>query len=114
MGRKKRAPIHVVKRPFTMPSIVRGRLWPDEEGQDIQSPDKRWDAHVRLEDGEICIDVFDSRIEDSSRAHVYSMNFDDDEDGAEDGTLQLEQYGFEVSVFPSWWRPERKLEASPG
>ena len=77
---------------------------PTTAGQDLQSPLKSHDAHIRLErdpDGRmvICVDVFDSSIENPTEAHVASKCEPNDPAGAAALTDYLiSEWGFDVTV----------------
>lgn len=80
------------------------RVTPSARGRDLESTDKKHDAHIRLEkmEGEkrpsIYIDVFDSSIKDSTKAHVESEFFPLTRRGASNASDFLLGYGFEVKV----------------
>lgn len=77
---------------------------PTEEGVDITSPLKSHDAHVRLErdpDGKVvvCVDVFDTSIENANEAHLESRCEPDNEAGAAALSDWLrDEWGFYVRI----------------
>ena len=78
------------------------RIIPTKKGTDIESIDKKYDAHVRLEmaGGEwlIFVDVFDSGVKSGNAAHLDSDSFPIDGPGAKEATDYLREYGFDVRI----------------
>lgn len=78
------------------------RITPAKKGTDLESTDKKYDAHVRLEEagGEllILVDVFDSAVKRANSAHVNSDLFPVTPSGAKEATDYLREYGFDVRV----------------
>nr|WP_276977738.1 hypothetical protein [Ferrimicrobium acidiphilum] len=79
------------------------RVIPTKLGADLESTDKRYDAHVRLEEGGgellILVDIFDSRRRQPNAAHLESDNFPVSATGANEATLYLRDYGFDARVL---------------
>jgi hypothetical protein len=77
---------------------------PTARGRDVDSTDRAYDAHIRTEtvDGErmIAVDIFDSSVKSSNRAHVESDLFEVTVAGAKEAQGFLEEYGFTVRVRP--------------
>jgi hypothetical protein len=73
---------------------------PTARGQDLEAKAAHRDAHIRLEEGEIHVDVFNSEIEDSSKAHIEPEAFPKTIEGAQDATDFLDGHGFRVKVLP--------------
>jgi hypothetical protein len=80
---------------------------PTRAGQDLDSADGQYDAHVRLEEGEqahgirgtvVCADVFRTTIKDANAAHVESECEPWGNAGALHITEFLRGYGFDVRV----------------
>jgi hypothetical protein len=80
------------------------RFAPTSRGRDLDSTDRKYDAHVRLEAPPrerkrvIAVDVFDSKVKDSGKAHVESEYFPVSKAGAADAADFLLGYGFEVKI----------------
>ena len=78
------------------------RITPTKKGTDLESTDKKYDAHARLEEagGEwfIFVDVFDSAVKRANPAHVDSDSFPTNASGAEEATDYLREYGFDVRI----------------
>jgi hypothetical protein len=80
------------------------RVIPTVDGRDLDSSDRKYDAHIRLEvppGGHrkvIAVDVFDSKVGDSSKAHVESEYFPLSKTGIEGASDFLLGYGFDVAV----------------
>jgi hypothetical protein len=77
---------------------------PNAKGRDLESKDRKYDAHIRTEalaPGEsrvIFVDVFLSAITDANKAHVESQFFALSKTGAAEAADFLKGYGFEVTV----------------
>jgi hypothetical protein len=71
---------------------------PSEEGEDLENVIRTRDAHVRLEDDEVAVDVFDSSIQDPTAAHVDGDSFPDTSEGAKEATDYLRSFLFDVRV----------------
>lgn len=82
--------------------VRRVGVTPTDRGRDVDSIDRTYDAHIRTEkvDGErmIAVDIFDSSVKNSNRAHVESDLFEATIQGAEEAQGLLEEYGFTVRV----------------
>ena len=85
--------------------VRRVSVTPTTHGRDMDSIDRAYDAHIRIEtvDGErmIAVDIFDSSVKGSNRAHVESDLFEVTVVGAKEAQGFLEEYGFTVRVRPS-------------
>ncbi|HKN06030.1 MAG TPA: hypothetical protein VJ021_00285 [Thermoplasmata archaeon] len=81
------------------------KVTPTKHGRDLDSKDKKHDAHIRLErfprerKAAIFIDVFDSSIKDATKAHVESEFFPLTKRGAADASDFLLGYGFDATVI---------------
>ncbi len=77
---------------------------PSARGRDLDSKNRKYDAHIRLErvPGEkgpsIFVDVFNSRVKDARKAHVESDYFANSPKGAREASEFLAGYGFDVTV----------------
>jgi FAD synthase len=72
-------------------------------GSDIETKDGEYDAHLRAEEDEIYVDVFDSHIEDATEAHIRggTWTYPRTTEGAAEITERLqEEYGFTVTIVP--------------
>ena len=78
------------------------RITPTKKGTDLESTDKKYDAHVRLEKagGEwlIFVDIFNSGVKSANAAHVDSDSFAVTASGAKEATDYLREYGFDVRI----------------
>ena len=80
------------------------RVTPTTRGRDLESTDKKHDAHIRLEKyrsdrrPSIYVDIFDSSIKSATKAHVESEFFPLTKQGAADASDFLLGYGFDVTV----------------
>lgn len=81
------------------PGPTARRVRPTRAGVDLDNVTKTRDANVRLEEGEIAVDVFDSRVQDAARAHIESEAFPTDEAGAAAATEFLRSFAFDVRVL---------------
>jgi len=66
------------------------------KGQDVKSSDGKHDGHVRLEDGEIAVDIFDTTVDDPDEAHVTSDSFSNSTIGRNQAKDFLREYGIRV------------------
>lgn len=81
---------------------------PTKAGTDLvggKTDQGKFDGHVRLEDDEgvlkIAVDIFDSKIKDSSKAWVEGDLFDPTAQGAADATEFIQGYGFtDIGILP--------------
>lgn len=75
------------------------------EGTDVESENKDYDAHVRIEtlpgNGTrvIMVDVFNSNVEDPNKAHIGSTHFPFSQEGAQLATDFLKGAGFDVKLL---------------
>ncbi len=82
------------------PCIVKKEVRATTRGADINSPDCKYDGHVRLEEGEIFVDIFKSNIKNPDRAHRESQSFPRTKSGATDATDYIrEGYGFRTKII---------------
>ena len=86
----------------TYPSVR--SVVPTRGGTDLDSGDGTKDAHIRIESykgvgTKIFVDVFDSKVRDSSSAHLVSEMFEWTDEGANLATLFLQKHGFRVAVM---------------
>lgn len=76
---------------------------PNRHGTDLGNTDGTEDAHIRIETCSrsgpgICVDRFDSAIEDADEAHIESEFFPHSDVGADEATRYLQSKGFRVAV----------------
>ena len=78
------------------------RITPTKKGTDLESTDKKYDAHVRLEEAGdewlILVDIFDSAVKRPNAAHVDSDSFPVTTAGSKEATDYLRDYGFDVRI----------------
>lgn len=67
---------------------------PNKQGKVLSSAEGSYDAHQRLEGGEIMIDVFESREKDPDKAYVETQSFSNDWQGKREAEQFLQSYGF--------------------
>lgn len=65
-------------------------------GHDVTGP--KADGHVRLEDGEIFVDVFDSAIPPPEDGHLETETFPNTKEGRVEATEFLRGYGINFRV----------------
>lgn len=66
------------------------------KGEDVSG--RRRDAHVRLEAGEVYVDVFDSKKKKAADAHLESESFPNTVAGRAEATEFLRGYGIRVQI----------------
>jgi len=88
------------KRSSTSAKGMAKTITPTRKGADLDSKDRQYDAHIRLEGRKITVDVFDSREEDPDEAHVESEAFSATKGGAMDAEDYLAGYGIDATVRP--------------
>lgn len=73
------------------PAPSRSPIRVTKKGIDLVSMKHQYDAHIRLEDGMISVDVFRWGVKDADKAHLNSDAFET----AEDAEEFLMSYGFD-------------------
>lgn len=71
---------------------------PTRRGMDLTNLTETRDAHVRILDDAISVDVFDSTVEDHDDAHLESEEFSNTDEGAMEATEFLRSFAFDVKV----------------
>jgi len=84
--------------PISWPTPSGETIRPNEQGTDIFTDDRSLNAHVRLEEGDIVVDVFDNTIEDATAAVVDGETFDRTAEGTKEATNFLREHGFRQTI----------------
>jgi hypothetical protein len=92
-----------IRKQFSVPvrpktRLSKGFVRPSTQGVDLFSKDRDYDGHMRLENGKIMIDIFESNEKNPSRAYVESQSFPNDQSGRKEAQDFLKFYGFDYTI----------------